>query len=116
MSEKPKEEKRSHRAEDIEELREVLKAVRSEVPGLLKDITGPLKELMTLAADEKQAKERAKAIAVFYKELMVGGMGEETAMKMTEQQFASPVSILEKLVGSRRRVEIHKSHPDEEKD
>jgi len=116
MSEKPKEERR-HKVEDIEELREVLKAVRSEVPGLLKDITGPLKELMTLAADEKQAKERAKAIAVFYKELIAGGMSEEAAMKMTEQQFASPVSILEKLVGSGgRRVEIHKRHHDEEKD
>jgi hypothetical protein len=115
MSEKPKEERR-HKVEDVEDLREVLKAVRSEVPGLLKDITGPLKELMTLAADEKQAKERAKAIAVFYKELVAGGISEEAAMKMTEQQFASPVSILEKLASSGRRIEIHKRHHDEEKD
>jgi len=48
-----KKEERRHKVEDIEELREVLKTVRSEVPGLLKDIIGPLKELMTLAADEK---------------------------------------------------------------
>lgn len=106
-----------HKVEDIEELREVLKTVRSEVPGLLKDITGPLKELMTMSADEKQAKERAKAIATFYKELVAGGLSEEIAMKMTEQQFASPVSILEKVMqSSGRRVEIHRKHHDDEKE
>lgn len=105
MSEKPKEEKRIHRVEDIEELREVLKTVREQVPGLLKDISAPVRELMTMTLDEKQAKERAKAIAAFYNELVAAGMSEETAIKMTEQQFANPIALVLGKLGKRRKFE-----------
>ena len=44
---------------DMEDLREVLKVAREEVPGLLTDITGPLKELMgivfTMTEEEAEA-------------------------------------------------------------
>ncbi|MBI2126436.1 MAG: hypothetical protein HYU02_03865 [Thaumarchaeota archaeon] len=104
MSEKPKEGKRLHRVEDIEELRKVLKTVREQVPGLLKDISAPVKELMTITLYEKQTKERAKAIAAFYKELVAAGMNEETAIKMTEQQFVNPVAFVLGKLGETPKI------------
>jgi 3-deoxy-D-manno-octulosonic acid (KDO) 8-phosphate synthase len=89
---------------EIKELKEVLKTVREEVPGLLKDIVGPLKELMTTTMTEEQAKEKAKAIAAFYKELVAAGIKEEDAIDLVKSQFLSPSDIFKLLASQTREV------------
>ncbi|NHV98989.1 MAG: hypothetical protein HA496_04985 [Thaumarchaeota archaeon] len=91
-------------SEDVEELREVLKTVREEVPGLLKDIVGPLKELMGTSLTEEQAKERARAIATFYKELVAAGMKEDVAIELVKNQFISPAELIKNLLGQAGRI------------
>ncbi len=119
MSETSKEGKKKvviiggHGTRDAEELKEVLKTVREEVPGLVKDLLGPLKELMSMTLDEKQATERAKALASFYKTLVDSGMSEEVAMRMTEQQFVNPASILDKVLGSAKERRTHVEKEEE---
>jgi hypothetical protein len=84
---------------DVEELREVLKVVREEVPGLLKDITGPLKEILgiTFATTEEEAERKAKAIARFYKELVDAGIDKDVALQMTQSNFINPMDIISKF-------------------
>jgi hypothetical protein len=91
-------------SEDVEELREVLKTVREEVPGLLKDIVGPLKELMGTSLTEEQAKERARAIATFYRELVAAGMKEDVAIELVKNQFISPAELIKNLLGQAGRI------------
>ena len=107
MSEKKTEEKREVEVlvkrkrdiEDLEELREVLKVVREEVPGLLKDIIGPLKELFGIAftTTEEEAERKAKAIAKFYKELVEAGIDKDVALQMTQGNFINPMDLISKL-------------------
>ncbi|MBS7657531.1 MAG: hypothetical protein QW797_04650 [Thermoproteota archaeon] len=91
---------------DVEELREVLKTVREEVPGLLKDIVGPLKEIMGTSLTEEQARERAKAIAAFYKELIAAGMKEDVALELVKNQFVSPAELIKNMMGFQKRIEV----------
>lgn len=101
-SEEKKEEKRKEieieEVKDIEELKAVLKTVREEVPGLLKDLVGPIKELMTVTMTEEQAREKAKAIAAFYKELIAAGMEEKDAAELVKSQFLSPSEVFRNLL------------------
>ncbi|MEM3449812.1 MAG: hypothetical protein QXU11_02445 [Thermoproteota archaeon] len=96
--------KKERGMEDVEELREVLKTLREEVPGLLKDIVGPLKELMGTSLTEEQARERAKAIATFYKELIAAGMKEEVAIEMVKNQFISPAELIRNVLGQAGKI------------
>jgi hypothetical protein len=88
---------------DVGELKEVLKTVREEVPGLLKDIVGPLKELMGTTLTEEQARERAKAIAAFYKELVAAGIKEDVAMELVRNQFVSPAELIKSVMSQAQR-------------
>jgi hypothetical protein len=103
MEEERKKEKEVEWEEDVEELKEVLKTVREEVPGLLRDIVGPLKELMGTTLTEEQARERAKAIAAFYKELVAAGMKEDVAMELVRSQFISPAELIKSLMSQVKR-------------
>lgn len=94
---------------EIKELKEVLKTVREEVPGLLKDIVGPLKELMTTTMTEEQAKEKARAIATFYKELVAAGIKEEDAIELVRSQFLSPSDIFKLLASQTQRSKKYES-------
>ncbi len=85
---------------DVEEFKEFLKVVREEVPTLLRELVEPLKELMGLTLDEEQAKNRAKAIAAFYKELIDSGIDREAALSLTKEQFVNPLSILQEAIKS----------------
>ncbi|MBO3800016.1 MAG: hypothetical protein FGF52_03030 [Candidatus Brockarchaeota archaeon] len=87
------------KVKDTEELREVFKTLREEVPGLLKEIVNPLKELMGTSLTEEQAREKARAIAVFYKELVSSGMREEVALDLVKSQFISPAEIIKSVLG-----------------
>ncbi|MCW4020064.1 MAG: hypothetical protein NWF14_02390 [Candidatus Bathyarchaeota archaeon] len=107
MSEEKKVEKKAEKRErkkkemvsDMDELREVLQVVRGEVPGLLKDLAGPIKEIMGIAftTTTKEAEERAKAIAAFYKELVAAGIDKETALEMTKGNFINPVELIKEF-------------------
>jgi len=87
-------ERSSKEMPSAEEVRETLRAVREEVPGLLRELVGPLKELLVMSLDEEQARHRARAIAAFYKELIEAGMDKEAALALTKEQFVNPVSLL----------------------
>lgn len=97
-------EEKEMKVKEAEELKEVLKAVREEVPGLLKDIVGPLKELMGTSLTEEQARERAKAIAAFYKELVAAGMREDVAMELVQSQFISPAELIRNVMGQATKM------------
>ncbi len=104
LPEAEKKREMTHHAEDVEELREVLKTVREEVPGLLKDIVGPLKELMGTSLTEEQARERARAIATFYKELVAAGMKEDVAIELVKNQFISPAELIKNVLGQTGKI------------
>jgi len=93
-----KEEEKVEESKDIRELREVLSTVRQEVPGLLRDIVDPLKEILGLSMTEEQARAKAKAIAGFYKELLEAGIEKELAAKMTNDQFITPLAALQTIM------------------
>ena len=99
---------------DMEELREVLKVAREEVPGLLTDITGPLKELMGIVftMTEEEAEGKAKAIAKFYNELIKAGIDKETALEMTKGNFVSPADLLKELSKLEKVGNIHIEHKE----
>jgi hypothetical protein len=101
------------REKDVEELKEVLKTVREEVPGLLKDVVGPLKELMGTTLTEEQAREKAKAIAAFYKELVSAGIKEDVALELVKGQFVSPAEIIKSVFGKASgKLEIEREKQD----
>ncbi|MDW8034530.1 MAG: hypothetical protein RMI79_06345 [Nitrososphaerota archaeon] len=94
------------REKDVEELKEVLRTVREEIPELFKNIVGPLKELMGTSLTEEQAREKARAIAAFYKELTSAGIREEVAMEIVKSQFISPVEIIKNMLGRVPQTEL----------
>lgn len=75
MSEK--QEKKKTSAEDAEEIKQILGAVSTEVPALIKSI-------ITSVFSEEAGRNMGKAAAAFYKELKDSGMPENVAVKMTE--------------------------------
>ncbi|MGQ9479614.1 MAG: hypothetical protein ACUVQ0_06365 [Thermoproteota archaeon] len=88
---------------DVEEFREVLKIIREEIPGMLKEIVEPLKEILGTSMTEEQARERAKAIATFYKELTSAGMKEDVAIELIKNQFINPTELLKNMIIMRMR-------------
>jgi hypothetical protein len=87
-----KSEKRKTSHEDAEEIRQVLSAVSTEVPALIKSIIGSV-------FSEEAGKSMGRAAAAFYKELKESGMPDDVAVKMTEDYmgvFTSLGDILKK--------------------
>lgn len=84
--------------EDIEELRAVLKVVREEVPPLIRGIVDPLKEILGITLTEEQARQRARAIAVMYKELVNAGMPPQDAMRIVETQTVNLTALVRDLL------------------
>ena len=104
MSEKP--EKRKHGIEDAEEIKHILGAVSTEVPGLIKSIIASV-------FSEEAGKNMGKAAAAFYKELKDGGMPDAVAVKMTEEYisvFTSLGDVMRKVGGrgDRLRFDVSK--------
>jgi hypothetical protein len=77
---------------DAEELKEVLGAVSSEVPGMIKSI-------LASVFSEEAGRNMGKAAAAYYKELKEGGLPEQVAVKMTEDYMRTFTSIGEMLRG-----------------
>lgn len=84
MSEK--EEKKKTSVEDAEEIKQILGAVSTEVPALIKSI-------LASVFSEEAGRNLGKAAAAFYKELKDGGMPENVAVKMTEDYMRTFTSL-----------------------
>lgn len=107
-------ERRYKEMPSAEEVKETLRAVREEVPSLLRELVTPLKELLGITFDEEQAKKKAKAIAVFYKELVDSGIDRDTALILTKEQFTNPLSILQQVFRCSRERKRRKEWKAEE--
>jgi hypothetical protein len=93
-----KSEKRKTATEEAEEVRQLLGAVSTEVPALIKSIIGAV-------FSEEAGKNMGRAAAAFYKELKDSGMPDDVAVKMTEDYigvFTSLGDIL-KQAGKKRK-------------
>ncbi len=106
MSEKS--EKKKTAAEEAEEVRQILSAVSTEVPALIKSIIGAV-------FSEEAGKNMGRAAAAFYKELKDSGMPDDVAVKMTEDYigvFTSLGDIL-KRVGKKGKVFVSTEKEEE---
>ncbi len=73
MSEKEK----KNPKEEAEEVKEILGAVSTQVPALIKSV-------LASVFSEEAGRSMGKAAAAYYKELKDGGMPDDVAVKMTE--------------------------------
>ena len=110
MRERP--EKKKHVMEDAEEIKQILGAVSTEVPGLIKSIIASV-------FSEEAGKSMGKAAAAFYKELKDSGMPDTVAVKMTEDYisvFTSLGDVLKKAGGhgGKLRLDVSKGKPEVE--
>jgi hypothetical protein len=71
---------------DSENLKEILGAVSSEVPALIKSI-------LSSVFSEESGRSMGKAAAAYYKELKDGGLPEQVAVKLTEDYMRTFTSI-----------------------
>ena len=65
-----------HDMPDPEQIADILKVVRKEVPGLLREIVGIL-------YSEESARNMGKAVGIYYKTLVDSGIPKELALDMT---------------------------------
>jgi hypothetical protein len=88
-----KSEKKKTAAEEAEEVRQILSAVSTEVPALIKSIIGAV-------FSEEAGRNMGRAAAAFYKELKESGIPDDVAVKMTEDYigvFTSLGDILKRV-------------------
>jgi len=90
MSEKP--EKKKTAAGDAEEIRQILSAISTEVPALIKSIISAI-------FSEEAGRNMGRAAAEFYKGLKDGGMPDDVAVKMTEDYMGVFTSLGDILKG-----------------
>jgi len=106
MSEKS--EKKKTAAEEAEEVRQIISAVSTEVPALIKSIIGAV-------FSEEAGRNMGRAAAAFYKELKDSGIPDNIAVKMTEDYigvFTSLGDIL-KRVGKKGKISISTENEEE---
>ncbi|HVP41719.1 MAG TPA: hypothetical protein VMS95_07180 [Candidatus Krumholzibacteriaceae bacterium] len=84
--------------EEAEEVKEILSAVSTQVPALIKSV-------LASVFSEEAGRSMGKAAAAYYKELKESGMPENVAVKMTEdymKTFTSLGSLLQNIGKSER--------------
>ena len=84
MSEKEREKKNPK--EEAEEVKEILGAVSTQVPALIKSV-------LASVFSEEAGRSMGKAAAAYYKELKDSGMPENVAVKMTEDYMKTFTNI-----------------------
>ncbi len=67
----------SERTKGAQEVAEVFSAIRTEVPGLIKD-------LMDTVYSPESAEKMAKSVATFYKTLVDNGIDQKEALEMAK--------------------------------
>jgi hypothetical protein len=97
LSDKP--EKKKISSEDAEEVKEILSAVSTEVPALIKSIIGAV-------FSEEAGRNMGKAAASFYKELKDSGMPDNVAVKMTEDYVSVFTSLGDLLKSQGKGITI----------
>ena len=75
---------------DAEEIKEILSAVSTQVPTLIKSI-------LASVFSEEAGRNMGKAAGAYYKELKDSGMPEQVAVKMTEDYMRTFTSFGEML-------------------
>jgi hypothetical protein len=75
-----------------EEVKEILSAVSTQVPGLIKNI-------LASVFSEEAGMNMGKAAAAYYKELIKGGMPEQVSVKMTEDYMKTFTNLGEMMKG-----------------
>ncbi len=103
-----KSEKKKTAAEDAEEVRQILSAVSTEVPALIKSI-------VSAVFSEEAGRNMGRAAAAFYKELKESGIPDDIAVKMTEDYigvFTSLGDIL-KRVGKKGKFFLSSENEEE---
>jgi hypothetical protein len=75
---------------DVEELREVLKAISE----FLKELSPTLKDLIETILGSLRGDALGKEVGMFYKSLIEAGIKEETATKMTEEFLRSKMEMV----------------------
>ncbi|MGD8505308.1 MAG: hypothetical protein PVF15_01420 [Candidatus Bathyarchaeota archaeon] len=81
-----KSEKKKSASEEAEEIRQILSAISTEVPGLLKSIVGAV-------FSEEAGRNMGRAAAAFYNELKESGIPDNVAVKMTEDYIGVFTSL-----------------------
>ena len=104
-------EKKKTAAEEAEEVRQILSAVSTEVPALIKSIIGAV-------FSEEAGRNMGRAAGAFYKELKDSGMPDDVAVKMTEDYigvFTSLGDILKRagISGKKGKVFISTKEGEE---
>ena len=87
--------------EEAEEVKEILGAVSTQVPALIKSV-------LASVFSEEAGRSMGKAAAAYYKELKESGMPGDVAVKMTEdymKTFTSLGSLLQNIGSGRRHGE-----------
>lgn len=79
-------EEHRHGKMDAENVKQLLEAVSSEVPTMIKSI-------LTSVFSEEAGRNMGKAAAAYYKELKAGGLPDEVAVKLTEEYMRTFTSI-----------------------
>jgi hypothetical protein len=97
---------------DVEELKEIFSVLGKEVPNLLKGLMDPLKELMDILYTPEKVRERAKAIASFYRELKDQGLPDELIVELIKQHFENPMSLIKSIISERGREEFEEEECD----
>lgn len=69
-----------------EDVKEILDAVSTQVPGMIKGI-------LASVFSEEAGRSMGKAAAAYYKELKDGGLPEQVAVKMTEDYMRTFTSV-----------------------
>ncbi|MEB3807042.1 MAG: hypothetical protein GSR73_05965 [Desulfurococcales archaeon] len=88
------EEKRSGSvSEDVEEVRGILTAVSD----FLKEIQGPIKDLLETLLEPVRGDKFGSEIAAFYKSLVESGIPEDLAREMTKEYFEKRTKVLDAM-------------------
>jgi hypothetical protein len=101
-----KTEKKKISSEDAEEVKEILSAVSTEVPALIKSIIGAV-------FSEEAGRNMGKAAASFYKELKDSGMPDNVAVKMTEDYVSVFTSLGDLLKNQGKGITISREKDKE---
>jgi hypothetical protein len=94
-----KTEKKKTSSEEAEEVKEILSAVSTEVPALIKSIIGAV-------FSEEAGRNMGKAAASFYRELKDSGMPDNVAVKMTEDYVSVFTSLGDLLKNQGKGITI----------
>jgi hypothetical protein len=86
MAEDEKKRERTHERESPENIKEILNAVSSEIPPMIKNI-------LASVFSEEAGRNMGKAAAAYYKEMKQGGLPEQVAVKLTEDYMRTFSSI-----------------------